>query len=250
MKSILARAEADRLAAFAGPDTLFAFDFDGTLAPIVANPARARLRAPTRKLLARLAQVRPCAVISGRSLADLVPRLAGLELELLVGNHGAEWHDTPIASLVQMPVRAWRRALHARLAGMPGVVIEDKGRSLAVHYRAAPDPVAAGRRVHAEARGLPSVRLVPGKRVLNLVPAQAPHKGEALVDACRRLGCTSALFLGDDVTDEDVFRMRRPPIKLLGVRVGRSVKSKAPFFVRGQDEVDQLLRRLLTLTAR
>jgi trehalose 6-phosphate phosphatase len=117
-----------------------------------------------------------------------------------------------------------------------------------VHYRAAPDQAAAARRVAASARGLSEVRLVPGKCVLNLVPAEAPHKGEALVDACRRLRCRRALFLGDDVTDEDVFRMKRPAVKLLGIRVGRSVRSKASFYVRGQDEVDELLRRLLALT--
>jgi trehalose 6-phosphate phosphatase len=117
-----------------------------------------------------------------------------------------------------------------------------------VHYRAARDPGAAGRRVHAEASVLTQVRLVPGKRVLNLVPAEAAHKGEALRHACTRLGCDAAVFVGDDVTDEDVFALRRPPPRLLGVRVGRSVRSCAPYYVRDQDEVDELLQRLLELT--
>ncbi len=246
MKSILARAQRKRLENFATDHTLFAWDFDGTLAPIVANPARAKLRAPTRRLLARLASTRPCAVISGRSLADLVPRLAGLELELLVGNHGAEWHDTPVAAVTPATVRAWREHLAERIGHLPGIFVEDKGSSLAVHYRAARDPAAAARRVHAESRDLHAVRLVPGKRVLNLVPAQAPHKGEALVDACERLACDSAIFVGDDVTDEDVFAMKFPKkLKVLSVRVGRSVRSCAPYYVRGQDEVDELLRQLI-----
>ena len=247
MRSILARAQRAQLEAMAAaPRTLFAFDFDGTLAPIVADPARARLRAPTRRLLAQLARRRPCAVISGRSLADLVPRLAGLEMKLLVGNHGAEWHDTPPPSRAPAAVKAWRARLHERLSGVHGVVLEDKGGSLAVHYRAALDQTAAERRVHAEARDLPAVRLVPGKCVLNLVPADALHKGSALELACRRLGCTSALFVGDDVTDEDVFA-HRPPRGLtwLGVRVGRSGKSDAEFCVRDQDEVDELLQILI-----
>jgi len=90
---------------------------------------------------------------------------------------------------------------------------------------------------------------VPGKCVLNLVPAQAPHKGEALIDACRRLRCASAIFVGDDVTDEDVFQMKVPRgLRVLGVRVGKSASSRAKFYVRGQAEMDELLKVLLGRT--
>jgi trehalose 6-phosphate phosphatase len=246
VKSILARAHLATLLDFVTDRTLFAFDFDGTLAPNVADPRRARLRAPTRRLLGRLADDHPCAVISGRSLADLAPRLADLELRLLVGNHGAEWEDEPLERRSRAPVKSWRARLSKHLAGMPGVVVEDKGVSLAVHYRAAHDQASAERRVRAAARVLPEVRLVAGKCVLNVVPAQAPHKGEALSDACRRLRCERAIFVGDDVTDEDVFRMKAPRgLKVLGVRVGKSAKSRAEYYVKGQDEMDELLKVLL-----
>jgi trehalose 6-phosphate phosphatase len=249
VRSILARAQRAELLAYATGRTLYAFDFDGTLAPIVADPKRAALRAPTRRLLGRLAALRPCAVISGRSLADLRPRLADLEVRLLVGNHGAEWHDEPLEPLVRAPVAAWRDHLHQHLGDVDGVVVEDKGSSLAVHYRGARDRAHAERRVHAASRGLPKVRLVPGKCVLNLVPAQAPHKGEALIDACRRLRCASAIFVGDDVTDEDVFQMKVPRgLRVLGVRVGKSASSRAKFYVRGQAEMDELLKVLLGRT--
>jgi len=80
--------------------------------------------------------------------------------------------------------------------------------------------------------------------VLNLVPALAPHKGEALVDACRRLRCTAAIFVGDDVTDEDVFRIGPPEV--VGIRVGPG-RTDARFRLAGQGDVDRLLARLVQL---
>ncbi len=248
MKPILDPAQHAELRSFATPRTLFAFDFDGTLAPIVADPERAQLPESTRLLLARLSALAPCVVISGRSLADLGPRVAGLGLQVLVGNHGAEWKDLPDERDARERVDAWLVQLRARLHDQPGVIIEDKGLSVAIHFRAAPDQDAAARLVHAVATELPESRLVAGKCVLNLVPAHSAHKGIALRAACARFGCDSAVFVGDDVTDEDAFAMQPPP-RLLGVRVGVSERSSAGYFVTGQDDVDTLLALILELMA-
>jgi trehalose 6-phosphate phosphatase len=93
------------------------------------------------------------------------------------------------------------------------------------------------------------LRAVPGKCVINLIPASAPSKGEALLALRRRARADIALYVGDDVTDEDVFRLDQPG-RLLSVRVGRSGSSAAPWFVPNQAAVDALLARLVAFRER
>ena len=131
------------LADFAYSNVLLGFDFDGTSAPIVAQPSRARMGATTRRLLSHLARIYPCVVISGRTRGDLTNRLGRLPLWHLFGNHGLEpWAET--ADAVSQ-VREWVRRLRCGLAGRPGIVVEDKRYSATVHYRRAPNPVRARR---------------------------------------------------------------------------------------------------------
>jgi trehalose 6-phosphate phosphatase len=91
---------------------------------------------------------------------------------------------------------------------------------------------------------LQGVRVVTGKRVLNVVPSNAPDKGMALARLVRRGGFEGVLFVGDDDTDEAVFR-RDLAVPTVGVRVGRKARSAAPYYLRGQGDVDRLLERLL-----
>ena len=242
MRYVLARTNRDVLGRFAGSRTLLAFDFDGTLAPIVTNPARAAMRSSTRRLLEDLARRYPCVVISGRSRADVGRRLLGVPLAGVVGNHGLE--PGLATARAQRTARRWVPALEAGLDGIPGVVVEDKGLSLAVHYRGAPRKKETHARILAAAAGLGAVRLVGGKQVLNILPAGAPGKGRALERARARLGCDSAVYVGDDETDEDVFALDVPG-RLLGIRVGRRRGSAAEYFIRTQREIDLLLRSFL-----
>jgi trehalose 6-phosphate phosphatase len=87
------------------------------------------------------------------------------------------------------------------------------------------------------------VRLVGGKLVVNLLPAGAPHKGLALEAARERFGCDTALYVGDDETDEDVFALDQPG-RLLAIRVGRRRGSAAGYYLRNQREIDRVLRVL------
>jgi trehalose 6-phosphate phosphatase len=230
------------LAAAARPDALLAFDFDGTLAPIVARPDAARMRPRTRRLLAALAEVRPCAVLSGRARADLLGRVAGVPLRFAVGNHGAEWGEPREAAARGRLARA-AAALRERLAGARGVWVEDKGLSLAVHYRAAPDRAAAARAIARAVREVAGVRAFGGKAVLNVLPAGAPDKGTALLRMMRRARTASAIYVGDDTTDEDAFRAAAG--RGLGIRVGRRRGSAARLTLEDQRAVDALLEALL-----
>jgi trehalose 6-phosphate phosphatase len=247
MRDILAPVSRGVLDRFARAKTLLAFDFDGTLAPIVADPDRAAMRTSTRRLLESVARVYPCVVISGRSREDVGRRLRGVGLAGVVGNHGLEpWHRESRAG---QGSRRWIPLLQERLGAIPGIAIEDKGLSIAVHYRQCRDRKAARARVLAAAARLGPARLLGGKEVLNILPAGAPHKGLALERARARLRCEAAVYVGDDETDEDVFALGRPE-RLLGVRVGRKRGSAAAFYVRTQADVDRLLRRLLAFRSK
>ena len=91
------------------------------------------------------------------------------------------------------------------------------------------------------------MRLIRGKQVVNLLPTDAPHKGIALEGARARFACDTAIYVGDDETDEDVFALDQPG-RLLTIRVGQKRKSLASYFVRNQAEIDRLLETLLRET--
>ena len=90
MQTILNEAQRVLLAEFAYANLLLAFDYDGTLVPIGPTPAAPQMRATTRHLLIRAAQLYPCVIISGRALDDLSKRLEGVPVWYLFGNHGLE----------------------------------------------------------------------------------------------------------------------------------------------------------------
>lgn len=220
--------------------TLYAFDFDGTLSPIVEDPQHAGMRPRTQTLLTCLAAERPCVVISGRGRADLLQRVEGIGLAQAIGNHGAE-----TGAAVRPPnpgVAQWKSVLEPALAGIPGVWVEDKELSLAVHYRHAPKDVDARCRILAAARNLPHARVFGGKRVVNLVLDTAPHKGHALAAERDRLDCDWVLYVGDDETDEDAFSLGG---NIVPVRVGLKQRSHAHYYLRTQREIDRLLAVLV-----
>ncbi len=244
MKDILRPSNAKVLRQLAWSNLLLAFDYDGTLAPIVEHPDEARMRPRTRELLTRAARLYPSVVISGRTRQDVLRRLRGVGVLEAVGNHGLEpWRRRESFAA---RAAAWIPLLRRRLRSLSGVVVEDKVLSLAVHYRRSPARRLARERILAVASKLEDVRIIGGKSVVNLVPARAPHKGMALEAARDRLACDTALFVGDDETDEDVF-MLDDPGRLVTVRVGRKASSRAGFFVRDQKSVDALLARLVEL---
>jgi trehalose 6-phosphate phosphatase len=138
--------------------------------------------------------------------------------------------------------------LTARLREVPGVEVEDKSISLAVHYRAASDKRRARQAIEQAVGQLEKCRVVAGIDVFNLVPHEAQDKGRALLRLLEESGCTSAVYIGDDVTDEDVFALEAEadPERLLGIRVGREGETRARWYVPGQKDIDDLLRLLLS----
>jgi trehalose 6-phosphate phosphatase len=244
MRYILSRSNREILEQFAWSNVLLAFDFDGTLAPIVSEPDRAAMRPMTRQLLEIVARLYPCIVISGRAQADALKRLQGIEVKEVIGNHGLE--TLPAAQRATKIARRWRAVLEEKLGSYHGILIEDKAYSVAIHYRRSREKKRARAAILKAAGDLEGVRLIGGKHVINVLPRGAPHKGIALENERLRHRCDTALYVGDDETDEDVFMLDQPG-QLLTIRIGQRRASAASYYVRNQGEIDKLLRVLVSL---
>ncbi len=206
------------------PVLLVACDYDGVLAPIVADPAAAAPLAAAADAVTELAALprTEVALVSGRARRDLRV-LSGLDgVAHLVGTHGAEFDESFVATLpapaaallgrVVAEVRSLGSAVH-------GVLFERKPASVAVHVRNA-DPVAGAALLDAVAAGparWPGVHALAGKMVLELAVVET-GKGSALDLLRDRLGASAVFFAGDDVTDEKAFAVLREGD--VGVKVG------------------------------
>ena len=244
MKDILSRRHRGALLRFVAPPAkvLLAFDYDGVLAPLVKDPGGARMRPRTRRLLGRLSKSYATAVVSGRAWKD-VARFVDGTVPTVVGNHGFEvGRPAPVPRGVLQTVHAWRRQLEQALTGVPGIHFEDKRSTLAIHFGLSRGWRIAERAVYEAANQLEGTRLIPGKKVLNVLPHDFPSKGDAIRLLLARLGLDAALYAGDDVTDEDAFAVGWPLV--FGIHVGKG-PSLATWRVAAQDRVDELLELLV-----
>ncbi|SEP83761.1 trehalose-phosphatase [Lentzea albida] len=231
------------------PRLLVASDYDGTLAPIVADPEQARPLPESVNALRSLASLHETtsAVISGRALRDLatLSRLPG-EVHL-VGSHGSEF-DVGFVHALDADAKALLRRLEAELEqiaeGQEGVQLEVKPASVAVHVRRAATE-AIGEAVLSAVRSGPctweGVQVTEGKAVIELAVVET-NKGQALDILRHQVGATAAIFLGDDVTDEKAFARLSGPD--LGIRVGAG-ESLAEHYVGDPSDVATVLAFLL-----
>lgn len=237
-------------------------DYDGTIVPIVSRPHQARLPGRTRSLLRRLARHPAVSLLllSGRSLRDL-RRLARIPEAAYAGNHGLETQEGRVriihgsAGSARERLRRLAGILASRLRPIPGARVEWKGLTLSVHWRL----VARAHRARFHetvrvclaapaARG--AVRLTHGKRVVDVLPPTPWDKGACVAWFLRRTGWgrsprTLILGLGDDTTDEALFRAvnRRGGVSVLVGGPGR--RTAARWRVRGPQAVRRLLAWLL-----
>lgn len=228
---------------------LFAFDLDGTLAPIVDHPADARVPDALASRLRQLVMLSPVAVVTGRSVADAQPRL-GFRPHYLIGNHGAEGLGHAVESSGLARLRARWHECGAELRSL-GVAFEDKRFSLALHYRQAPDPQHALRLIQAWLHPLPAdLSTLGGKAVVNVLQRSAPDKADAVLRLLALSASEGLLFAGDDVNDEPVFERARPD--WLTVRIGSpEAVSRAMYCLEEPAAMAQLLDLILKkLTAR
>ncbi len=255
-RPLFSEAGAARLDAIVQPGMLCVFDFDGTLAPIVEQPDQARLPADVRERLLTLQRLVPVAILTGRALSDIATRV-DFDVDFMVGNHGLE--GLPNSQQRRMGFERVCTAWHAQLTAAfadharfdPALLMEDKAISLSVHYRHATDPMSAQKALTELFASLsPPPRIIAGKYVFNLLPQGAGDKGTAFDELMHISAAPSAIYVGDDVTDEDVFQLRRSD--LLSIRIGSHVDSAAQFTLTSYADIltllDELIARLASMS--
>lgn len=235
----------------AAASVLCVLDFDGTLAPLVDHSTRARLSRGVRSALQELRGFSTVAVVSGRALVD-VRRRVGIRGIVYGGNHGVE---LTVKGRLYLHPAAQRLKGHARelwtharriLAGIPGVAVEGKGFGVSVHYRMMPAKSRGSfeallRILKKETHAL-AFQWTRGHKVWDLRPPTGWNKGLALGRLWRGLGRPFVVCVGDDRTDEDMFRAVRG--KGFGVKVGPG-PTRAGYRLASQKDV---LRFLYWLT--
>ena len=234
-------------------------DFDGTLTPLFDDPRDTVLSPTIRDTLSELSEkVYLVAVVSGRDVSTL-REMVGLKSVTYVGNHGLElWKaggerlecEAQVSDGLLEDVERGVGSV-----GISGLSLEDKGMSVAVHYRNSSDPTGARSAVSqvlkslAAARGL---KIREGKMVLEVGPGAGVNKGTAVDRLVEEFELTGAIVIGDDVTDCDAFDalhelMRERGLKGAAVAVvdeetPEDVLRKADYRLSGSGEVEEFLR--------
>jgi trehalose 6-phosphate phosphatase len=249
---------AARVAA-AAATTALVCDFDGTLSPIVDDPATSQLppeaAAHLADLVPRLGLV---AVVSGRPVAFLSDRVAVPGVRLY-GLYGLE-EQRDGAVVVAPEVAGWddavetaRAALAAAVPVEPDLRLEDKGRGLAVHWRGAADPDDAAARARALVERVADetgLAREPGKLVEELRPPVAWNKGDAVRAAAAAAGGGLVVYVGDDLGDLPAFAAATALSGLCvavdhGAETPGAVRAAADLVVAGAEGVTALLAALV-----
>jgi trehalose 6-phosphate phosphatase len=246
-------AEIATAAASGDRPLLVASDVDGTLSPIVAHAADARLAPGGREALGRLAACPGvvAAVISGRPLDELRHQFGFDDGVRLIGSHGLEDSQHPAPPLdagEQHRLAEVADELRALAAAVTGAWVEDKPAGAVLHVREASPADGDAALTHAGVRlgQRAGVFLIPGHRVLE-VTVRPTSKAAALMRLRAETGARTVVFAGDDVADEEVMASLGPLD--VGVRVGTE-PSLARYRVAAPDDVVGLLATLAGLLER
>jgi trehalose 6-phosphate phosphatase len=237
---------ATALAGLAGRRPLLvATDYDGVLSPLVGDPGAAGPAPGAAEALARVAAADgvTVALVSGRGLEDLQAVSGFSGPYRWIGSHGAEF-DGPLTGQSAGRRDALAETLAPLVTAVPGALLEVKPASVAVHVRQVADPAAATALLaSADAAVDPSLTKKPGKAVLEVAVTDA-DKGSAVTRLRGELGAAAVVYLGDDRTDEDVFRRLGPDDA--GIKVGEG-ETAARYRVADPDAVVATLRQLADL---
>jgi trehalose 6-phosphate phosphatase len=240
-------------------------DYDGTLTPIVSRPELALLSPQVKEKLYALAQKPSFSVgiVSGRSIEDL-EHMVSVDGIYYAGNHGLEIEGPDLqyvsrpARLTQSLIKELAGELAAALKNVGGIIVEDKGLSLSVHYRLVSpedeDTVAdTFRRLTRPLLEDGRIRVTSGKKVYEVRPPIDWHKGRAVeaiiieMKSALDLQHLLTVYLGDDVTDEDAFKVLKRP-EGWSIFVGKeNPASAAEYYLESVSEVEEFLARLIEL---
>ncbi|MFC1674829.1 trehalose-phosphatase [Candidatus Omnitrophota bacterium] len=243
-----------------GKNIFLFLDYDGTLTPIVEHPDRALIPLEARELIRRLSKTPKCrlAIISGRSLKDL-KRMVGIEKIIYAGNHGLEIEgpkirfESPISAGARGAMKQVKSDLEKKLSKVNGVLVEDKGLTLSVHYRQADEDdiplikniFTSNTQPYVTRR---KIRITSGKKVFEVRPAAKWDKGKVVLWLLAREQFASVaqnlvpIYIGDDKTDEDAFKVIKD--NGLTIFVGKLRKSSAKYYLKSTAEVINFLKRI------
>jgi trehalose-phosphatase len=226
-------------------------DYDGTLTPIVSRPEQATLSISTREVLRELANLVPVAILSGRDLDD-VRRLVDIDGIVYAGSHGFDIAGprglrkqvaTEFLSIIDLA----EKELKEKLAGIPGALVERKRFSIAAHYRnvAGSDVSKVEQAVNKIAAHHSELRRIDNKKVYELQPNIDWNKGKAVLWLLQALELDGVfpIYIGDDLTDEDVFRALKE--RGAGIVVNKQPRlTAARYALKDPVEVERFLRDL------
>lgn len=216
-------------------------DFDGTLSPIAKDPKDAVLHPDIKLWLRKLSHEKniKISIVTGRALLDIKKRV-GLKNIIYAANHGAEIYYNgkyllKKGNIYRKPIQLLAGELADAMSDIPGVFVEDKGLSVAIHFRkvsfrlrsSVKKIVKKVSKTHLKRHDL---QLTTGKMILEIRPAKLWNKGKAVLWIWQKLAPKHMpIYIGDDVTDEDAFLALKK--HGLGIRVGKKKRSHARYCI-------------------
>ncbi|XP_011043568.1 PREDICTED: probable trehalose-phosphate phosphatase C [Populus euphratica] len=251
-----------------GKQIVMFLDYDGTLSPIVEDPDRAFMTNEMREAVRDVARYFPTAIVTGRCRDKVYSfvRLAGL---YYAGSHGMDIKGPskngcrnkkdyqgvlfqPASEFLPMIDEVYNVLLE-RIKYIPGARVEDNKFCLSVHFRCVEEKMWAAlvEQVRSVLNGYPKLRLTQGRKVLEIRPTIKWDKGKALEFLLESLGYANStdvlpVYIGDDRTDEDAFKVLRNRGQGLGILVSKVPKeTNASYSLQEPTEVKDFLRRLV-----
>lgn len=236
-------------------------DFDGTLTPIVDTPNRANLSCETKEILEKLVKKENCKliIISGRALQDLKEKIRIKDI-VYVGNHGLEIEGPKIKFESKIPMHfkdclnEIKLALKNKLSNIKGILIEDKGLSISLHYRMVSDSdLELMEKIFKEVIQSyvikNKIKICLGKKVFEIRPPASWDKGKislwllAREKFIIRDSDIEPVYIGDDITDEDAFSVLKN--NEFTIFVGKQKESSAKYYLKNTEEVKGFLNILI-----
>ncbi|PIN26756.1 Trehalose-phosphatase [Handroanthus impetiginosus] len=250
-----------------GKQIVMFLDYDGTLSPIVDDPDRAFMSKAMRATVRELARYFPTAIVSGRC-RDKVYSFVRLAELYYAGSHGMDIKGPSKGSRYKKGTKAVLfqpaseflpmidevyKALSEVTKSTPGALVENNKFCVSVHFRCVDEKKWSelAKQVGSVLEGYPNLRLTQGRKVLEIRPTIKWDKGKALEFLLESLGysnCTDVfpIYIGDDRTDEDAFKVLRERDQGFGILVSKTPKdTNASYSLQEPSEVMTFLRRLV-----
>jgi alpha,alpha-trehalose-phosphate synthase [UDP-forming]/trehalose-phosphatase len=226
-------------------DNIFLFlDYDGTLTPIADTPDKALLTKTMRSLIRELRNKLPVAIVSGRSLKDVMNMVKIKEM-IYAGNHGAEvWYGNRLVighSGSKEKLNDIIIKLKRSLASIDGAIVEDKGITASIHFRkVAPEDLSRLFNIFWSIANKYKryFRVTSGRKVLEIRPLGIWNKGDAVNLIWKKFDRSRfPIYIGDDVTDEDAFKV----LKGEGISIAIGESLDADYYMKNQGELRRFL---------